>query len=355
MDIDTLVTDADPARHIDLGEAASPSAARLYQRIVALPPGRPGRALRRRAPARRFPGPAPGRAWLAPARRIRARTVIISLAAAVAAAALAVALLPSAVPRPGPAGAVRPGAASVAAVLDAAAVTAARGADAGQPPGPGQYLYVKEIEAKGLDSARGCAAPPMTVQAWVAADGSGRQIGRSLDRQCARLDFDMAYSKGGLPWWLFGAVQANTLPTSPAALQRAIVRRFEHGHSRPSATFVYAATFLNAGSPAALRAALYQVINSLPGVQDLGPVTDRLGRPGLGIGLVTTGTRDRLIFDPVTTAVLEQETVAVGPPQPANNMVPAGTVLQYTLYQREGVVSSVTATPPPLPSAGSSG
>jgi hypothetical protein len=97
------------------------------------------------------------------------------------------------------------------------------------------------------------------------------------------------------------------------------------------------------------------VIKSLPGVHDLGPVADRLGRPGLGIGLVTTGTRDELIFDPVTTAVLEQETVAVGPPRPANNMVPAGTVLQYTLYQREGVVSSVTATPPPSPSAGSSG
>ena len=325
MDIDTLVTDADPARQIDLGGADSPAAARLYQQIIAVPPGRFGPV------------------------SSRVRAVVIGLAAASVAAAAAVALLPGAPRRAAPASG------SAAAVLDAAAVAAARGASAGQPPGPGQYLYVREVVAKGLDLAPGCTAIPMTVEAWVAADGSGRQIGRFPDRRCAKLDFDLAYRRGGLPWWLFGAVQASTLPTSPAALQRAIVRRFEHGHSRPSATFVYAATFLNAGSPPALRAALYQVIKSLPGVQDLGPVADRLGRRGQGIGLVTTGTRDQLIFDPVTTAVLEQETVAVGPPQAGNNMDRAGTVLQYTLYQREGVVNSVTATPPPAPSVGSSG
>ena len=121
--------------------------------------------------------------------------------------------------------------------------------------------------------------------------------------------------------------------------------RFEHGHSLPSATFVYAATFLNAGSAAGLRAALYRVIESLPGVQNLGPSTDRMGRHGQAVGLVTGGARDELIFDPSSTEVLEEETVAVAPEQSGNNMLPAGTVLQYTLYQREGVVNSETAIP----------
>jgi hypothetical protein len=152
----------------------------------------------------------------------------------------------------------------VAAVLAAAAVRAAHGAGASQPPGPGQYLYVKEVVAKGLGSTHGCAAAPMTVQAWVAADGSGRQIG-TFPASCGKLNFDLSYQPGGLPWWLYGYVEAASLPTDPAALQRAIVRRFEHGHSRPSATFGYAATFLNAGSPPALRAALYRVIEALPG------------------------------------------------------------------------------------------
>jgi hypothetical protein len=343
MDIDTLLMDADPARRIDLGGADTPTATRLYQQIVTLPPGRGGR---RAAAGRHL------RAWaLVPSRpavgrRRQARTVIIGLAAAGAAAAVAVALLPPAPHRPAQAGG------SVAAILDAAAVTAARGADAGRPPGPGQYLYVKEVTAKGLDgeTADPCANAPMTEQAWVSADGSGRQIG-TFPARCARLNFGQTYPKGGLWWGLYGAVHANELPTDPAALQRAIVRRFEHGHSQPSATFVYAAAFLNAGSPPALRAALYRVIESLPGVQNLGPMTDRLGRHGQGVGLVTSGTRNELIFNPASTAVLERRMVAVGPPQPGNNMDPAGTLLQYTLYVREGVVDSITATPPPSPTS----
>jgi hypothetical protein len=115
---------------------------------------------------------------------------------------------------------------------------------------------------------------------------------------------------------------------------------------------------LNAGSTARRRAALYRVIESLPGVANLGPVTDRLGRHGQAVGLVTSGTRDELIFDPASTVVLEEETVAVAPRQSGNNMLPPGTVLQYTVYLREGVVNSdtglpraVSGTPSPSPSA----
>ena len=81
-------------------------------------------------------------------------------------------------------------------------------------------------------------------------------------------------------------------------------------------------------------------------MQDLGPATDRLGRHGQAVGLVTGGARDELIFDPASTVVLEEETVAVPPEQSGNNMLPAGTVMQYTEYVREGVVGSVTASPP---------
>jgi len=341
MDVDTLMMDADPARRVDLGGPDAPSAARLYQQIVALPPGRDGRRPAA-GPRPRARGLIPGWRMAGRRPRHRTRTALIGLAAAGAAVAVAVALLPPAPHRPAPAGG------SAAAVLDAAAVTAARGADAGRPPGPGEYLYVKEVTAKGLDvpTVDPCGDVPVTEQAWVSADGSGRQIG-TFPARCARSNFDATYRKGELPWDLYGAVHANELPTNPAALQRAIVRRFEHGRSRPSATFGYAATFLNAGSPPALRAALYQVIEALPGVANLGPMRDRLGRPGQGIGLVTSGTRSELIFDPASTAVLEERMVAVSPPRPGNNLDAPGTILQYTLYVTEGVVRSSTATPPP--------
>jgi hypothetical protein len=328
MDLDMLVAGADPARHADLPGPDSAEAARLYRQITA---------------------PAPRRRWTRPP--------VPAVAAGLVAAATAVTLLLvnfAGSPRPGstgPGGAIRgnTGPGSVAAILDAAAVAAGHGAGASHPPGPGQYLYVEEIEARGLSNkpTQACPEAPMTSRAWVAADGSGRQIG-TFPSRCAAGDFDLSYTKGGLPWDLYGVVQAGTFPTRPKALERAIVRRFEHGHSRPSATFVYAATFLNAGSTAALRAALYRVIESLPGVQNLGWAADRLGRRGQAVGLVTAGTREELIFDPASTVVLERELVAVPPEQSGNDMLPPGTVEQYTVYVREGVVNSDTATPGPV-------
>jgi len=340
MDLDTLVAGADPVRRRELDRADSATAERLYRQITGLEPARRrwGGGWLVSGPARR----SRGGGW--PARHPAGRAIwpaVLAGTAVLAAAAVAAAVLTRPAARPTAAGR-----APVAAVLAAAAVRAAHGAGASQPPGPGQYLYVREVVAKGLGSTHGCAAAPVTVQAWVAADGSGRQIG-TFPVPCGKLNFDLSYQKGGLPWWLYGYVKAGSLPTDPTALQRAIVRRFEHGHSRPSATFVYAATFLNAGSPPALRAALYRVIEALPGVRNLGPVTDQLGRPGQGIGLVTAGARDELIFDPDSTTVLAEQTIAVGPPQAGNNRLPAGTPMQYTLYVHEGVVNSSRALPHP--------
>ncbi len=327
MDLDTLIEAADPVRRQELDRADSAAAERLYRRITGPEPAR-------RRLAGGWAAGAPGR------RRLAAGWPgVLAGAAVLAVAAVAAGVLTRPADRPGGRSRV-----PVAAVLEAAAVRAGHGTGASQPPGPGQYLYVKEVVAKGLGSAQGCAAAPVKEQAWVAADGSGRQVG-TFPARCGQLSFDRTYRAGGLPWWLYGYVKAGSLPTDPGALRRAIVRRFEHGHSRPSATFVYAATFLNAGSPPALRAALYRVIESLPGVQNLGPATDRLGRPGQGIGLVTAGARTELIFDPATTSVLEEETVAAGPPQAGNNRLPAGTVMQFTLYVHEGVVSSDRAAP----------
>jgi hypothetical protein len=333
MDLDTMLAQADPAPHLELDLADLAAADRLYREIT-----------RPTGPRRRSAGHWSGRrGWPA----VTAGAAVLAAAAVTAGVLSRPAARPATATRPPTTGQTGPaGRAPVAAVLAAAAVRAARGAGAGQTPGPGQFLYVKEVVAKGLGSAHGCATAPMTVQAWVTADGSGRQIG-TFPAPCGKLSFDQTYQPGGLPWQLYGYVKAGSLPTDPAALRRAIVQRFEHGRSLPSATFIYAATFLNAGSPPALRAALYRVIETLPGVRNLGTVTDRLGRPGQGIGLVTAGARTELIYDPGSTSVLEEETVAAGPPQAGDNQLPAGTVMQYTLYVHQGLVNSTSARPAP--------
>lgn len=295
--------------------------------------------------------------WTAAARwrvgRVRppmlAGTLMASAAAGLAAAVTMSVLSGS--PTSRPPGSRTPGEpVSAVAVLEQTAIAAAR-----QPPvlvpGPGQYLYVRDIEFKGAQGAgatrwaRQCST--LVRQEWMARDGAGHQVGSYTSRRCQ--GFGQTWLKGPIsadplawPWNLLGW---EGLPASPAALQRAIVRRFEHGHALSSATFAYAAGLLQQDAPPAIRAALYRVIEGLPGIRYLGPVTDRLGRPGIGVGLTHGGARQELFFDPATSRGLEEEIVAVAPKQDGNNYQP-GTVLLYTVFVTSGVVNSDTATLP---------
>jgi hypothetical protein len=142
---------------------------------------------------------------------------------------------------------------------------------------------------------------------------------------------------------------AADLPTDPAHLEQFIVRHFEGGPEDVAATFDFAGTFLQAGAPPQVRAALYRLIQGLPGIEALGPMTDRLGRHGIGVGFTQYGVRDVLIFDPATSAVLEREGIAVDPAKidmpPGQARFSAGEVINYTVYEASGVVNSIGAVP----------
>ncbi|HEX9356476.1 MAG TPA: hypothetical protein VF933_22005, partial [Streptosporangiaceae bacterium] len=143
--------------------------------------------------------------------------------------------------------------------------------------------------------------------------------------------------------------RAADLPTSPAALEQFIARHFNGGHQDAAAAFEFAGTFLQSGAPPRVRAALYRMIENLPGIESLGPMTDKLGRHGIGVGLTGYGVRDVLIFDPATSAVLEREGIAVHPSQilvpPGAPKFVAGELINYTVYKASGVVNSITALP----------
>jgi hypothetical protein len=318
MDLDTLITEADPARRVPLAGPDSAEGIRLYRRITAQK-GRSRREAR---------GHAKGLAV--------AGVAVSSLAIA---AAVTIAVVPGSPAQPAP-GSVTP----ASGVLAAAALTAASGKAAGHLPLPGQYLYVKDISQKGTGTVpqTGCRGKSIT-QSWMARDASGREVITYPGGGCKPVR--VTFPKGKFPWW-FGNYAASGLPTRPADLERAIVRHLEGGHARASATFVYASEFLDAGTRPALRAALYRLIEKLPGIEDLGPATDGLGRHGIAVGLVTQGSRNELIFDPATSAALELKMVAVAPKQSGNNHLPPGTVMEYDINVVSGIVNSVTATPP---------
>jgi RNA polymerase sigma factor (sigma-70 family) len=337
LDLDTMLAEAAPARLMSLDGPDSPAAVSLYRRITGQPPA-PSRASRRR----RFAVPA----------------LTGAAVAGVTAALVAVAVVPGSAAKPD-----SPGAAA-AAVLGHAALTAAR-QPAGAVAGPGQYIYVKAIEGQRYSTTSGgphgktvSGLCVQTVQDWVAPDGSGRQVASAPAASCGGYIPPQTFPKGQL---IVGEVYpgAASLPAGPAALQQFIVAHFEGGAASVGATFQFAGTFLQSGAPPEVRAALYRMIESLPGVESLGPMTDKLGRHGAGVGFTQYGVRDVLIFDPATSAVLEREGIVADPSQvsipPRSAPYSAGTVINYTVYQASGVANSITAMPIPpggLPSPG---
>lgn len=338
MNLDTMITEAAPARHVSIDGPDSPAAVSLYRRITAQPTAA--------APARRR-------------RRFAIATALTGTALAGASAAVALAII---LGSPGRApGLPRHSETAAAAVLARAAQTAAR-----QPPaavaGPGRYVYVETIEGQ---RNSGTASRPassgicvQTVQVWAAQDGSGREVASAPTGPC---------SDGVIPSQTFPKGQqvdltvyprAADLPRNPAALERFIARHFSGGHQDPAAAFEFGGTFLQSGAPPKVRAALYRMIENLPGIESLGPMTDKLGRHGIGVGLIQYGVRDVLIFDPATSAVLEREGIAVNPSHipvpPGSRRFRVNEVINYTAYRASGVTNSITTVPsatsnPPSP------
>jgi hypothetical protein len=243
-------------------------------------------------------------------------------------------------------------------VLDALAAVAAGRPPTSLVPGPGQYLYVLDIELKGAPPGGGTSMPCGSVirQEWLASDGSGRQVGYSPgcggneDRFTQRwrtigngIDFNYLAWQG--------------LPTQPAAMETAIVQRFEGGHANNATTFLLATGVLNFTAPPAVRSALFKMLATMPGVEYLGKVTDPLGRTGDTIALNQHARHaphlgkhaPRLgnivvIFDPKTSQVLDEA------PTPPSRKIHLPKQMPPWLapfmYVKTGIVDSIKATPP---------
>jgi hypothetical protein len=212
-------------------------------------------------------------------------------------------------------------------------------------PGPGQYFYVKDIEVKFISNGqaqrmhRNRACDTIVRQEWLASDGSGRQVGTSPG--CSQQDFRQSWPKGG-NGVQFDYLAWRGLPTRPAALERAIVRRFENGHRNNAVTFLDASSILNLDAPPALRSAMYRMIAKLPGIEYLGPMVDPLGRHGIGVALTQPPDPQATvmtIFDPATSAVLAGGIGLTHSPKGMTQRMDPFT------YVKSGIVNSITATP----------
>jgi hypothetical protein len=136
------------------------------------------------------------------------------------------------------------------------------------------------------------------------------------------------------------------LPSDPEALYATLHDdAVGHGNSTNAEMFTLVGDSLReSGASPALRASLYEVAARIPGVELVGPVTDRLGRHGIAVASVdgTIHERHELIFDPKTSALLGEEYVEL-----AGNPYgyPAGTVTGYATYVVSAVVDHIRERP----------
>jgi hypothetical protein len=327
---------------------------RLRQVLDEVSPADPGAKERARKRLDQAIGAERDAIGRAPKRRWRKRPITwIGLAAAVAAMVVLVqSLLP-------PGGGGPP--------LSAAAQLRQLGriaADTPSPtPGPGSYLYfeITESSDQGFSSLQGggsfFVSVQETLQRWVAADGSGRQVTTvtavSFPTEADKAAWEKAgeppipeagdvttdnFDTGSFPSF----AELSSLPTDPSSLDQAI-RGGKAGPTPPGDYGVWVGISNLIGQPeasASLRQGLFEVAATLPGVVSLGDRTDPLGRQGIGLSLNRGPATEVMIFDPQTSALLSWQSETAGAPSGSEAFGPAS------------VVGSDTATPStPTPSS----
>jgi hypothetical protein len=350
MDLDTLIRDADRAPNTTIPTGDTAAARCLHDRLVA--------------------------------KKRRGQRYRLSLGGVLSVAGVAAIITVLASPGSSP---LTPASAAAAVLRHAA------NAVQDQQPlelSPGQYLYT-EIETLGLpsgfESGEGnepFVLYPTTIQSWTGADGSSRRaetVGGAP--QFPTPQAEQAWIEAGQPTptdefnaWArehdetFPANSVQTpqdyshLPTDPAALRAAI----ESGAtgvtvpdlsplpaSSPTAVFAIAAQLLatpGEGAQPGLAAALYNVMASLPGIENLGQATDHTGRTGIAIALPGRFALREIIVDPADGAMLEQSQVltnpATEPPIFKTEFGDTpGETLSWTDYLNSGVVNSTSVTP----------
>ena len=232
------------------------------------------------------------------------------------------------------------------------------------PPGPGQYQYTGSVEADqscNLGAGGYCALVPEQRQIWIGSDGSGRLRETFGAPEFLTPADKAAWESAGSPSLGNGTSDTSfgpnalsdgpsnlaNAPTDPTALKAAIEdRSLEGGPPGSAEDFTQIGDLLREtdASPA-LRSALFQVASELPGIVLLGSVSDHDGRSGIGMAMDTNGVRNELIFDPATSALIGEQSVALVDSPDGYEGVKVGAVLGWTVYKSSGIVDSTSETP----------
>lgn len=220
------------------------------------------------------------------------------------------------------------------------------------------YVYTKIEALWGFYTADWMYLRPLVREDWMAADGSG-QIRETVGDLIFLSEADREAWEAGdfTPYALNedfgpGALEpqlANaSLPTDVDLLRDEVRERAAASHPWPrtdSQMFVVIGDLLRDPlTPPAVRAALFEVAASLPWIELLGEMDDRIGRPGVAVAMAAFPftpfhRQEIIIFDPATSVLLEERTVSLAP----YGNTPAPFLLSYATYLESGIVPELPA------------
>lgn len=217
-------------------------------------------------------------------------------------------------------------------------VTRAAAAAPGRAPKPGEWIAVKSEYADSSQGSGGYIFGPPDERkvslAWYRADqcavASVPEVPASLPpgrTVTGKLTIDFNYYGPGCGqgstlggWKSVTYAYLSSLPTDPAALESVLLAGDPPGGLMPArqeAIFDAIDNLLTAGEadgivvPLKLQAALYRVLQQLPGVHFESAV-DLAGRTGLGFWMVREGyLKQEIVIDPVTYAYMGFKDVAI--------------------------------------------
>ncbi|MFI0450379.1 CU044_5270 family protein [Actinomadura sp. 6N118] len=229
--------------------------------------------------------------------------------------------------------------------------------------GRGPVVYTKTsnwyLHTTVADRRTSAAVVPTTEEQWIRPDGSGRQVSQAGQPWFPTERSRQEWVKQGKPEWgaenqddrygpgeLSLQPNADALPVDPAALRRVVSSR---GEIRGTLAMLETIVDLHRQQPIRPRVqgALLRLLADDDELGYAGTVKDRAGRPGAAFILEHSQhglpSRDVVIFDRRTGALLSTEEVLIKDPGKLPVQIPA--VTDYTLFLKAARVDDVDRRP----------
>jgi hypothetical protein len=267
-------------------------------------------------------------------------------------------------------GVLRPQPATAAGVLNASAT--ALGRDGGSRAlTPGEYFYSRlAVWWRYAGLSRDPYVVRSVQESWVARDGRGRTHYQVVDLSGTDVNQSLPFTRSEetqqrhaqarpfilssvpVPGILLSYAQLRRLPTDPSRLAAAmdrlaaryhVDRSFPQRDIRTAIRFEMLRGLAEAPTSASVRAALYRVLATTPGIRLLGRTRDSIGRYGIALAVNVEDARLELIIDPTTGELLQtSRTLLRRSKAYLDGKQPPGLINRAT-YLADGVVSSTHA------------